>query len=194
MIDVQVILSGREEPGWLRECLDSLSAEPVRVHFGRAIPGDVSAARCAVWDRCGGEFISFVDPDDVVRPGAFAACLETLQYHAEAGGCCTWEDVIRADGSPICRPRPALTRQALLADPKTAHHLLVVRRRVYESVRVLAPRALHWGLAIGAFYLGGLVRVPMAGYSWRLHDGNYSYSNPFHRSFGADFARVLEQP
>jgi hypothetical protein len=191
VIDVQIILSRLDNPYWRQQCLESIDG-PVRVHVGPCIAGDVTAARMAVWDNCGGDLLSFVDPDDVVMPGAFAACHDQLDLYPHCGGVCTFEELIGVDGKVI---DPALNTdiEQVVRTPRAAHHLLVVRRGVYQEVRERLPETpcLHWALAIAAHLRGGLVRVPRVGYQWRIHKDNHSWSRPYERTEGRHIVDAL---
>lgn len=188
MIDVQIILRKEENAQWLTECMQSLVSQPVRVHFGAAVEGNINAARIAVWDRCGGEFLSFVDPDDITAEGAFQACLAGVE---EKAGVCTLENYLSAAGNVLATQ---IRNEDAAASPLYAHHLLVVRRSVYEAVRPLVINKTHgieWALAVAAQELGGLVRLPITGYSWRRHPNQAFLQDCTPASYGKEIQRLV---
>jgi hypothetical protein len=194
MIDVAVIAGAA---GWFGECIQTRSDEPARFVFSPHIEGDFNRARIQSFDRCSADLISFADPDDVVLPGALAECYEALLANPESGGVFTWETIIDAEGryadrSPI-RERDA---RYIVRTPRAAHHLIVVRRRVYEAVKPFVAQhkwGFDWALAVAAEQLGGLVNVPIVGYHWRIHGKNSCFSNRPLPRYGAMAAEYLSQ-
>jgi glycosyltransferase involved in cell wall biosynthesis len=84
MIDVHMIVY--DEPQWqIDRCLESLKDEPITLHV---IPG-VEERRYKVcgpvigrregFSRGSAPFVSFVDPDDWIEPGAFGFLLDEIE-------------------------------------------------------------------------------------------------------------------
>lgn len=168
-IDVHVLLRGNENQDWLIECMESLNGHPINLFLARGIEGDLNRARMDAIALGGAEFISFVDPDDIVLPGAFQACLDAIGKH---GGAYTREYLIRADGSVIGQNhQPGSPR----TNPMFAHHVVVIRRAVAHVVEPHIRQqkfGVEWMLSAAADVLGGMQPTDTFGYQWRIHPGN----------------------
>ena len=46
MIDLHITIHGKERLDWFEECLDSLSKEPVNIHFTQSIIWNLHQDRC----------------------------------------------------------------------------------------------------------------------------------------------------
>lgn len=152
MIDVHVLTYSGTRLDWLSTCLRSLADQPCRVHVVQGVEGDVGAGRAHAYTLGEHEFVSYVDSDDYVLPGALAACLEALQTH-----------------------RAVVTRERRLwgsmFDSSTlgGHHLTVYRREdvlphlgdmrqlPYHCDRLLTHRLAP-------------TQLDMVGYVWRMHE------------------------
>lgn len=179
-IGVQILLSGKEDKGWLHQCVSSLESDAINVHFGKAIDGNLNLARSQAWDRMEEEYLSFVDPDDVVEPDAFRWCLDALNANPALDACYTLERTIDPQGKRLSVQQPfEHSVDILKSSPAHAHHLMVFRRRIYEKVKPIALTAnfgLEWSISTSALVCGGLEQIPKIGYSWRLHNKGSHYS------------------
>lgn len=177
MIDVHLLLRGNENMDWLRQCRASLEGHPITLFVEPGIEGDLNCARMDAIAKGSAEFVSFVDPDDIVLPGAFQVCLDAIDGH---GGAYTRELLIRADGSVIGENRQPGTPRT---NPMVAHHVVVVRRSVVERVeqRVRQHKfGCWWMLCAAADVLGGMQPTGTLGYKWRMHERN-SFVRPQNR-------------
>jgi hypothetical protein len=182
MIDVQVLLRGSENREWLKQCLGSLEGHPVRVHLCRGIEGDLNRARLEGFSKGEAHLVSWVDPDDIVLPGAFQACLDAI---GTCDAAYTREQLIRADGSLIGEN---VQRGGVRGNPMAAHHVVVVRRSLVERIAPYVGRhrfGAEWMCAAAAEALGGIVDSGVLGYQWRLHAGN-SYKRAVNRVAGVE--------
>lgn len=199
MIDVQLILLGNENQTWLNQCQDGLNSPNVTIHQGQGIIGNINASRMAVWDSCGGTLLSSVDPDDIPSVDAWQELQDALDNNPMAMGAYTLETKTNVQGD-IIAIQPDTTGKDPVNSPMVAHHILVVRRSVYDLVRPYAQgftSGLEWMLAIAAFHQGGLICIPRIGYAWRRHPGNTSNSPNFRlpNNAGSDFLNWMwKQP
>lgn len=122
MIDVHVLTHSGTKPEWLDCCLESLAAEPCTVHVVQGVERNIAAGREIGFGLGTHPFVTFVDSDDYVLPGAMDAMCEALQKHDAAVG-----------------------RERMLVDGRLSpgvvggHHLYALRRSV------LAPHLPGWG-------------------------------------------------
>lgn len=171
-IDVHVLYC-HEPKDWIDICLKSLEKEPVNVHFCAGIAGQVGEARARAFECGNAEYVSFVDGDDAVEPGCFAAALEILDAHPEVVS--TYCDVTvidtdgRENGGYYKGPWNPWTQLWTLAE---VHHCHVMRRAAvmpyleelakWESLEewvlmgLLARHGMHW-------------HIPKALYRFRQH-------------------------
>lgn len=134
-IDVHVLLLPATDRILWQECLESLQDEPINIHIAEGIPGHIGKARYGGFTQGTSPYVSCVDPDDLVIPGAFAACLEALEAHPEACGVYTDELIIDHAGKII---KPGIWSQIpwnplLQLEPKYLHHVYVMRRCFVEK-------------------------------------------------------------
>ena len=175
-IDVHVLLLPTTDSILWQECLDSLKDEPVNIHIVEGVPGHIGKARYGGFSQGTSPYVSCVDPDDLVIPGAFAACLEELEAHPEACGVYTDELIIDRSGNII---RPGIWSETpwnplFQLEPKYLHHIFVMRRCYVEKYYL---EMLRWP-SMPEFILKGLltahgpwVHVNRFGYKWRLGKG-----------------------
>jgi len=180
MIEVQVITSSQDNQDWYQKCLTGLQSPVVNIHYGELVEGNTSAARMAVWDACGGDLLSFADPDDIPVANAWQKLQDALDANPKAMGAYTLEQIIGDDGSPRGKP---INNQYLDATHSVlvVHHLLVVRRPLYELIRPYLQTinsGCEWFLAIAALKKGGLIKIPEVGYYWRRHDVPGMFAGP----------------
>lgn len=175
-IDVHVALLPTTDKVLWRECLESLKDEPINIHIVEGVPAHIGRARYGGFAKGTSPYVSCVDPDDLVIPGAFAACLETLAAHPEACGVYTDELIIDRVGNVI---RPGIWSETpwnplFQLEPKYLHHVYVMRRCYVEKYYL---ELLRWP-SMPEFVLKGLItahgpwiHVNRFGYKWRLSKG-----------------------
>lgn len=178
-IDVHVLRQDTENPLWAQQCLDSLQPEPVNVWNVPGIVGDVRAARKVGFSKGNAEFVSFVDNDDWVNPGAFQSCLDVLDKNPGAVGAWTLSNIVCVKDGKESAPRLLheyqpwpITRHY---GSTTIHQLSVMRRDVvshvynteYDRIPCMSREMVyvHWKIA----QYGPMIPVNMVGYNWRHH-------------------------
>lgn len=154
MIDVHVLTHSGTRAEWLDECLESLRHEPCTVHVLQGTEGNIAAGRERGFALGAHPYVTYVDSDDVVLPGAMDAVLEGLQHHDAV----TTYEAFLVDGEYHGRV--------------PGHHLFALRREV------LAPHLPGWGMRNrGRHCNQALVQVAhphqlnTLGYGWRQHAG-----------------------
>ncbi len=182
MIEVELIKGPNENEAWLNQCLEGLNSPFVNIHLGESVPGHLNAARVAVWDKCGGDLLSSVDPDDIPIASIWEKLHKALDDNPDVGGAYSLECRINTAGGVI-GVQSSTAGQDPSKSPTVAHHVLVVRRRIYELVRpfiITYPSGAEWILAMTAFKRGGLICVPEVGYKWRRHftNGGRNFTHP----------------
>lgn len=182
-VDTHVLLMPGTNPVWWKDCRQSLAEEPVRLHLIKGVKGHVGAGRIEGFRQGESPFVSCVDPDDLVIPGAFAACIEALEKNPDACGAYTDELLINTKGNTI---RPGIWsgqewNPLLQLEPRYLHHIYVMRRQFVEQ----HLHELEKWPNLAEFILKGLVaahgpwiHVDRFGYKWRLHD-----DGPWHKKF-----------
>lgn len=176
MIDVHIIV-GEHEP-WLNQCLGSLENEPIKIWTVKRIEGDLSKAREIGFSKGSSEYVSFVDPDDYVIPGAFQICLDALESNPDCVGVYTSDELIDEQGNHISYGW-ALDQKPFdeigFPPELTAgiHHLRVFRRSAVEKCLPLKTKRVPEPLLnLEIQQHGPLLHLPIIGYRWRMHKGN----------------------
>ena len=183
-IDTHVLLLPETNQQWWDACRATLKEEPINLLTTEGIRGHIGKARTKGFQLGDSPYISFVDPDDLVIPGAFNACLKTLEAHPEACGTFTDEVLMTGDCKPI---RPGFFsghpwNPLHMLEPQYMHHLLVMRR---EAVLPYLQELDRWP-NLAEFVLKGLmvqqgpwVRTDMVGYQWRISENRQSTHKQF---------------
>lgn len=162
MIDVHVLTHSGTRADWLDQCLESLAREPCTVHVVQGVEGNIAAGREIGFGLGEHPYVTFVDSDDYVLPGAMDAICEALQ---QTPSVCAREMVLAENGG--------------LYGPMTKHHLFALRRSV------IAPHLPRYGQRFAQTHcVTALARIchpheiDAVTYVWRQHD------KQTHRRFG----------
>lgn len=164
MIDVHVLTHSKTRNEWLDRCLNSMRDQPCVVHVIEGVERNISAGRVRGFSAGSQEYVSFVDSDDYVLPGAFDAVLAALKLGHEAV----------ATGEIVVRDEEEVGRQV-------GHHLYAMRRDT------LLPHLLKWDQPTERFKhcchklrnicSPHIIDEPL--YVWRLH-ADQSYAQIWH--------------
>jgi hypothetical protein len=172
-VDVHCIHLPKTDGVLWEECRDSITDEPVNLHLVKGVEGHIGKGRVKGFDMGDSPYVSCIDPDDVVLPGAFQACIEALDDHPEACGVYTDELLIDSQGKVI---RPGIWSSVdwnplLQLEPKYLHHIYVMRR---SYVRKYFLEMLKWH-NMSEYILkclvtahGPWIHVDRYGYKWRI--------------------------
>lgn len=160
---------------WVREYLAARCASDRRVRFVRSDESrGISGATNLAGALAAGDYIGFLDQDDLLAPGALAWVAAALQDEADL--VYTDEDRLDADGrrvAPIFKPGWS---PDLLLSCMYMGHFLVARRAAVERagwLRGAFDGSQDYDLALRIADQGGAVRhVPHVLYHWRGHAGS----------------------
>lgn len=187
-VGVHMLTHAGSRPEWVQDAVGSLAGESVALTMIEDHEAHIGRRRAEGFRLSTGrhEFVSFVDSDDRVLPGAFAACLEALQASPEAAMAFTLEERIDASGNivggPIknweyLRSQMGASRFAF----HYAHHLCVYRLAlVAQHLDEMAAFPFMAESVLHARVLSShsAVLVPRVGYQWRQHPGQTSRTAP----------------
>ena len=166
MIDVHILNMPNDRQDWAKQCETSLAQEPVIVHNLDGVIGNVGAGRALGFAQGNLPFVSYVDPDDYVLPGGFAACAKILTDHPQISCVGTREYRIGVNGEI-----PAYNRSH-----SGPHHLLVFRRDAIlpelDRLSTLPHAPEPWLMARLKQRFGhcALWLIDEPYYVWRVHD------------------------
>lgn len=173
MIDVHVLLLPSTDRDLWMQCQQSLHDEPIALHLVEGVQGHIGEGRFAGFHMGASPYVSYVDPDDVVIPGGFAACMRALEQNPHACGAYTDELIIGADSTVIkAGIWSGLDWNPLLQlEPKYLHHICVMRRCFVErcSLELLNWHSMpEYVLKCMLTRFGPWIHVDQFGYKWRL--------------------------
>ena len=130
---------------------------------------------------CTGDYIAFMDHDDVLAPNALYECVCVLDEDPETELIYTDEDKINMDGSEYFQPHfKSDYNLDLLRGTNYFCHLVVVKRELYQQVGDLNP--LCDGAQDYDFVLrcvektDKIVHIPKILYHWRAHQNSTALS------------------
>lgn len=163
MIDVHVLTHEGTRPEWLEQCLRSLDGQPANVFVVDNRGCSVGEGRAKGFALGSSDLVAYVDSDDYVLSGCFAACLEGLKTHRSV---VTLERVEYADGRVYPFPKPG-------------HNVSVYRRE--DVTPHLHRMALsHHSADLRTRQLLQPTQLQALGYVWRCHAGG-----DHHKTMGA---------
>ena len=137
-------------------------------------PGKV---RNAGLERCRGEFLVCLDPDDLPGPDLLAACIAELEDHPDA--CLTYTDYTHVEGGTyreVCLPDfdPELLKQQNILPP-----CAVMRRAAWERSEGYRTNTVYedWDFWVQLAALGITGRhVAQTIYAHMVHGDNFSFA------------------
>jgi hypothetical protein len=196
-IDVHILHLPTDNKKWLKQCLNSIQKEPINRIDIPGIVGDYWSARYQGYHTGVAKYVSFVDPDDYVLPGAFAACQAELDADKDKKliGVYTrsrrlYENLPEVTAL-VMTPYSAWSRE--LMEKKFCVHQVVVMRR--EFVIPCINSYMNIGLSNSVLVkMGGISRtdqmffklltlfgdfksLSIEGYIWREHK-NQNHNSP----------------
>lgn len=188
-IDAHVLLHhSYDRPEWLGQCLASLSSEPVNVYLVTSPSTNVGALRAAAFELGQAPYLSFVDDDDWVAPGAFQACVDALDEDDTLVGAYTDWTAVLPDGREVRQYLPEWSPLTGLVNYANILHTKVFRRE--PTMRLLGGLAT-WETLEEAWLVGMLTangawkRLPINGHFKRAATpggaGSRITSNLLHR-------------
>jgi glycosyltransferase involved in cell wall biosynthesis len=176
-IDVHILtVPGRDQ--WLQECLASLGGQPVNVYTVPGVVGHVGRGRERGYRQGDSEWVSFVDDDDLVLPGAFDAMLAAIREFPAARAFFGREEMIDERGNVILRAAADVKRRPYRWID-FAHHLAVYHR---ETLYGCLDRFLEIPVRPEQYMASWFrknhvcVTLPTMTYQWRIHSGNHHRS------------------
>jgi GT2 family glycosyltransferase len=162
------------------QLVNELAANEPRIRVtSLPVQSGISAALNGAGKLAAGEYVAFLDHDDVLSPFALHYIVEALQ-DPPADVLYSDEDSLGAGGRRV-RPnfKPAWSPE-LLSSCMYAGHLLVVRRELLDNAgwfRSEFDGAQDYDLALRLADAGAVFRhVPRVLYHWRIHEGSTAAS------------------
>ncbi len=138
----------------------------------------ISRATNAGIAAASGEFVGFMDHDDLLHPDALAIFVRTLDAGAEADVFYSDELRINASGFATARVRKCSISGDLLRSCNAVLHFCLIRRGLLEKLGRLDPGfdgAQDHDLMLRAFDAGARFRhMPFFLYAWRIHGSSFS--------------------
>lgn len=138
-----------------------------------------SHSRIRYDSRSLGDYIAFIDDDDVLLPDAIKTCVEVLSLQPDIGVVFTKQQLINQDGfvlNSLNIDRP-LVYKDVISSIQTIHHFAVMRSSAIPTSHIDklcssgSNIGLEWLMKAGCALSKGAVYIPEAFYSWRHHQG-----------------------
>lgn len=172
-IDVHVLHLPGENQEWADQCARSLVDEPINVFNLDGIYGDIRQARYEGYKQGTAPYVSFVDPDDFVHPGAFQVCLDAIKG-TEYGGVYTTSYVDNEDGTKcLIHPYRQWTPRLQYSNFCEIHQLAVMRRdlvlqifeQFYNEMPLVVYHEAYTYMQLSM--ISNWKAVDFNGYTWR---------------------------
>ena len=173
-VDTHILMLPDTSREWWEQCQESLATEPVNIHTIKGVEGHIGKGRMLGFARGDSPYVSCVDPDDIVVPGAFRACIEALELNPHLCGAYTDEVLIDDNGEEL-EPGIWSGREwnpLLQLEPKYLHHIFVMRREfVNYHLNELSkwPVMAEYVLKCLLVQHGPWLHINRVGYKWRIH-------------------------
>jgi len=174
-VDTHVLILPDADKTWWDKCQDSMVNEPVNLHLLQGVKGHIGKGRMMGFSRGESPYVSCVDPDDMVVPGAFQACVDALEANPKACGAYTDEVLIDENGGELEKGMWSGHKwnPLLQLEPKYLHHVFVMRRKFVErhyDELLKWPVMAEYVLKCLIVQHGPWVHVDRIGYKWRIHN------------------------
>jgi hypothetical protein len=173
MTNVFILTLPNTNQEWLRICVNSLANEPVTISILDGVEGNIGKGRRAGFALGNAPYVAYVDPDDWVHPGAFAACTAALDANPQAVVAYTREAEVDPDGLLISNRQRSFYEPYIGTsyEPFRSHHLSVYRRAALPDLSFLDdyPILPEYALKERLYYPGSFLYVDVLGYCWRRH-------------------------
>lgn len=184
LVDVHILHLPNENQDWWKLCEESLRGHPINVHNLEGIVGDFRAARRRGYEQGSAPYVTYVDPDDIVLPGAYQACISVLEADPSLGGAHTNSQKIDKDGNVIEEmiiPDRPWDIDKMIRCPMPVHQVAVVRRSVMEQAFELVEvpqknTCVDYILYASVAAIAPWYYIPIHGYQWRIHDDGYHHT------------------
>jgi hypothetical protein len=200
MLTAITFTAGNRMP-WLRECTASVAAQRFdglhHVVVDCHLKSDWPAMRLKVLEL--DQFVAFVDDEDIVMNDSLSLCLRAIEQTG-CGVAFTRQRLMNADGQiGHLYGLPPSTHGDIARLPQAIHHLAVMRREALDmdQLREVAQHLPHgagidWAIRANAAAHGGAVHVPIIGYGWRRHPGQWHHSKEWTEAFRVGLPRLRE--
>ena len=133
MVDVHILKTKKDSKHLFEQCLKSLENEPINIFIEDGIIGDTGLARHLAFQKGDSEYVSYVDPDDLVVPGIFQKCMDAMTEDCAA--VYSNENLIDINGTFI-RSGEQINQTwsyvKMKNNPKFVHHVVVYKRELVE--------------------------------------------------------------
>lgn len=186
MVDVHVAHLPGEHQGWWNTCETSLAQHNVCIHHIDGIIGDIRQTRYNGF-LCGdAEYVSFVDPDDVVLPESFAVLEAALDNSPLACGAYSLSEMMteRGEVKELIHPYRKYTPSYLNHHMLEIHQLVVMRRshvlQIMKEHYDTIPPMGYTEIVLYALMAeqADWVAVNHVGYQWRMQSKGAHHLNP----------------
>lgn len=172
MIDVHILTRPTDNKIWFDECLKSLENENINLFIEPGIEGNVGLARYNAFKKGNSEFVSYVDPDDMIVPGIFSKMLEKMTD--ECCGVFTNEITIHERNNKIIKKYRKLDKwkRFSLRESVYPHHICLMKRNLIEKY---SYEFLDWKYRSEYIIKNVMtldfpwIQMDDFGYEWRIH-------------------------
>jgi hypothetical protein len=191
---------------WAQECLTILEREPnITIHHLPGIFRNIKQARINGYSIGTSEYVSFVDPDDLIEPDIFAKCQKVLDMNPHLVGVYTRSSIIDENANIIkdyMKPYREWRDHYMFQNYFEIHQLVVIRRKYSDIVNRQIELLTKEGRYTSDTYvehlrytllgiLGPWKALPDLGYHWRS-DGNAGrYNNGYSAKKIAEFHQLM---
>lgn len=162
-LDVYVLVYSGTRADWLEQCLASIRHQPCNLHVVQGVEGDIPAGRAIGFGTGTAPYVTYVDCDDWLLPGA----LEAVTRHMN-------------DGHQAITTREYVSVGERYVRVRDDHHLFVVRRDcITPHLATYADKGRYAHCLAFMQSLVPAVRVATLAYVWR-EDGHGSHKKYKH--------------
>lgn len=177
-VDLHILTHPGARPDWLAQAIASTAGEPANVHVLHN-NASIGAGRARGLALGSGEFVTWLDSDDVLLPGAIQACVDALDAHPDAVAAFTDNRQVDADLRFLRRWKSFGTgpydARKIPYMGGYGEHLCVFRRGAVQpflaELATLHYGNCHWLRGMVAT-LGDYIHAERDGVLFRIHEAN----------------------
>jgi hypothetical protein len=194
--------TNRKQPQYMEQMLESLGPglPDYAEHFIIECFDPKEYERMRWESRLLGEYVCFVDDDDLIVNDGIRRCMAEFDKDPELGIVFTSQELIDEQGNhledfPELKPEVPISYRDLAITVQAIHHLAIFRSdavdpRCFHVAQALNCTGVEWLMKVTAAFGHHAVHVPIYGYQWRQRQSSISKSSDWIKGYNDQITQL----